>query len=100
MDVEEFNILYSKLLDKILSENKKAIIMGDFNIDLLKAKNKQPVEEFLQINLEHCYTPHITRPTRVTPHSKTLIDNIFTNFLDARPQAFLWIGFIIAFLRH
>ena len=28
-----------------------------------------------------------TRPTRITPNCKTLIDNIFTNFITAKPQA-------------
>ena len=28
------------------------------------------------------FKPHIITPTRITPQSKTLIDNIFTNFLD------------------
>ena len=56
--------------------------MGDFNIDLLKSKTDKDVEEFLQTNYSQFFKPTIVRPTRVTPHSKTLIDNIFTNSLE------------------
>ena len=37
---------------------------------------------FLQTNYSHFFKPSIVRPTRVTPLSKTLIDNIFTNSLE------------------
>ena len=82
MDIDEFNILYSNLLDKINSENKQALLMGDFNIDLLKADLKPSHNDFLETNLSRFFTPQITRPTRITPYSKTLIDNIFTNILS------------------
>ncbi|XP_066921410.1 uncharacterized protein [Clytia hemisphaerica] len=82
MDIDEFNILYSNLLDKINSDNKQAILMGDFNIDLLKADLKPSHKDFLETNLSRFFTPQITRPTRITPYSKTLIDNIFTNILS------------------
>lgn len=68
MDIDEFNILYSNLLDKINSENKKAITMGDFNIDLLKSDLKPSHNDFLEANLSKFFTPHITRLTRVTPY--------------------------------
>ena len=80
MDDREFTILYSNFLEKINSENKKAIILGDFNLDLIKASADNNIKDFLETNLSNYFIPHITRPTRITPYSKTLIDNIFTNF--------------------
>jgi len=53
MDRDEFSMQYTNLLDKIFSENKKAKIMGDFNLDLLKAETKPKIDEFLQSNLSH-----------------------------------------------
>ena len=82
MDTSEFNLIYNNLIEKISSENKQAFIMGDFNIDLLKCDSIQNNEDFLQTNFSSFYKPTIVRPTRITPHSKTLIDNIFTNTLE------------------
>ena len=38
--------------------------------------------DFLDKMLSASLKPHITTPTRINPRSKTLIDDIFTNFLD------------------
>ena len=82
MDIDKFNILYSQTLEKISTEGKEVILMGDFNINLLNTESHQESEDFLQNNLTHCLKPFITRPTRITAHSKTLIDNIFSNKFD------------------
>jgi len=36
-DLDSFNIMYSDLSEKINSENKEIVLMGDFNINLLNA---------------------------------------------------------------
>ena len=36
-------------------------------------------QEFLDSLFSHMFVPLITKPTRITSHSATLIDNIFTN---------------------
>ena len=82
MDIDEFNILYSDLVEKMAQENKKLVVMGDFNVDLLKSETDAKASTFLQNNLTSCLKPFITKPTRVTPHSKTLINNIFSNYLE------------------
>ena len=69
-DSDNFTSLYSNLLDKIISENKKAIIMGDFNYDLLRSESNEVIEDFLNMNLTHCFIPTISRPTRITPNLK------------------------------
>ena len=56
--------------------------MGDFNIDLLKSNSHTDTSNFLEQNLSSCIRPFILRPTRITPHSKTLIDNIYSNYLE------------------
>ena len=82
MNLCDFNILYEELLAKTRLENKNVFIVGDFNIDLLKTSSHVESDNFLTNNLSSCFRPLITRPTRITPHSKTLIDNIFTNNLE------------------
>ena len=56
--------------------------MGDFNINLLDYSTSPPVENLLNLQISRNYYPVITRPTRVTPLSCTLIDNIFSNRSD------------------
>ena len=51
--------------------------MGDFNIDLLKINEKEQISDFFDMLVSGGYIPRITLPTRVTEHSKTLIDNYF-----------------------
>lgn len=60
---------------------KEVFICGDFNIDLLKAKWHRPTENVLNTLYSLAFYPKITRPTRITSHSSSLIDNIFTNVL-------------------
>ena len=68
------------LLEKLTYENKQILIMGYFNINLLKYNNEN-TRNFLGTMVSYSYLPFINTPIRVTAHSKTLIDNIFYNKL-------------------
>ena len=57
--------------------------MGDYNIDLLKNDTHSPTNDFLDLNIHHTLLPAVTRPTRVTPSTATIIDNIFSNYIDS-----------------
>ena len=81
MKLSDFNDCYEHLLEKISLENKEVYLMGDFNADLLKCELHQDTNDLLELNLSHCQKPFIIRPTRITACSKTLIDNIYSNFL-------------------
>ena len=50
-------------------------------MDLLKADSNSATSEFLDFMYSYSYLPLISRPTRVTRTTATLIDNIFTNHL-------------------
>ena len=78
-DLGVFNTEISDLLDILKKENKLLYIMGDYNINLLNSDSHHPTGEFLDILYSNMLFPLITRPTRVTANSATLIDNIFTN---------------------
>ena len=56
--------------------------MGDFNINLLNYESYRDTNEFINSMVSHCLLPYILQPTRVTDHSTTVIDNIFTNATD------------------
>ena len=83
MHPSEFNKIYLKDLPEILShENKTIVIMGDFNIDLLKYDTEKDSAYFLDPMYASFLLPYISKPSPVTPHSKTLIDNIFSNNIE------------------
>ena len=77
--IQEFLNCINKLTSAISKENKHSYIMGDFNLDLLNYHSHQYTGEFLDIMYSNTFFPLITRPTRITSYSATLIDNIFTN---------------------
>nr|XP_047144679.1 uncharacterized protein LOC124818178 [Hydra vulgaris] len=77
-------MLKPKLLESVFVEiiipKKSNIIIGcDFNVDLLLANSDNSVSEFLDTIALNNFLPFISLPTRITNHSKTLIDNIFSN---------------------
>ena len=66
---------YSDMCSK-LQKHKHVIIGLDHNLDLLKSTRHSQTQQFLEITLEANLIPTITKPTRVTNTSATLIDNI------------------------
>ena len=74
-----FNDIVKTALAKIDKEKKFGYLLGDFNLDLLKSEIHNPTLDFLNSLFSYSFWPLITRPTRVTSSSATLIDNIFTN---------------------
>ena len=81
MALDEFNEDFlGPLLSSLSSEHHKLIyLMGDFNVDLLKIDEHIHSSLFLNALESHNLLPKILLPTRITPRSRTLIDNIFTN---------------------
>jgi hypothetical protein len=81
-DLDSFQNYLNSAIDKIHRQNKQCIVMGDFNLDLLKFESHAGTDEFMNNLGTHFFQPHILQPTRITNHSGTLIDNIFCNFLE------------------
>ena len=72
------------LLTKINHENKKNIIAGDYNLNLLIYTQIRGVREFLEGLLYKNFLSQITLATRVAQKTVSLIDNIFTNSEEDR----------------
>ena len=53
--------------------------MGNFDINLLKYYTEEDSADVLDSMYASLLLPYISTPSRVTPRSKTLIDNIFSN---------------------
>ena len=78
-----FNDEYLKdLATKIGNENKKHIITGDFNFDLINAETHNDTFNFLEIMTTNFLLPTITIPTRINPRNNSLIDNIFSSVVN------------------
>ena len=79
-DIKVFNTFAETLLCKIAkNENKLVYLMGDFNINLINEDIHVPITEFIDMLSSYSLYPSITKPTRITSKTATLIDNIFTN---------------------
>ena len=78
-DINIFNQYLESMLQIVKSEKKQVYLLGDWNINLLNADKHAPSQDFLNLMYSHSLFPVITKPTRVTSKSATLIDNIFTN---------------------
>ena len=69
---------YKNFVEEIKKIPNTEIILGmDHNMDLLKSHVHKKTQQFLNLNLDHDLFPVITRPTRITQSSATLMDNIF-----------------------
>ena len=81
-DLDVFITTLSEILHIINQENKNIILLGDFNIDLLKYETHMKTSDFLDEIFSFGLLPVITKPTRITDHSATLIDHIHTNLIN------------------
>ena len=67
------------IADALGRENAFCYLLGDFIINFLAANKHNTPNEVINLFLSFCFVPLIDRPTRVTEHPASLIDNIFTN---------------------
>ena len=81
---EAFNKLLESVLHKIERHSKKHChIAGDFNMDLLKHDNVTDYQDLINIMVKHNFVQIVSRPTRITDTSATLIDHVYTNNLES-----------------
>lgn len=73
--------IISSELDKITPPNNPVILMGDINVDnLVESEETRNLNGILtSYNIHRLHLP----PTRITTHSQTSIDFIFTNTNDS-----------------
>ena len=55
------------------------MISGDNNVDLLSHETYVPAQNLVNTFSQNGFVPVISRPTRITDHTATLIDHIFVN---------------------
>ena len=80
-DFHTFQEEFDEALEILRINQSPIYLCGDFNIDLLKINTKDHYNTFYNNLTAAGYLPRISLPTRVTSHSATLIDNIFSTEL-------------------
>ena len=85
--------IFTNWIDSMFSKfcNKVVVFCGDFNIDLLNPSNYSAIDTFINTMYSVSLFPKITRPSRITSYSATLIDNIFTNHIENKSESGLLI---------
>ena len=68
---------YGSIIDKLKPNNKRILIGTDQNFDYLKIDIVKATSDLLDRWIADSIIPTITKPTRVTHQSATLIDNIY-----------------------
>jgi hypothetical protein len=79
---DSFKNLMNEILENVNRENKLCYLMGDLNIDLFKSESCDFTNHFIEQLFMSSFFLLITKPTRITHHTATLTDNIFTNNLE------------------
>ena len=69
----DFIFLWDENLGVVLAENKEIIVTGDINCDYLKRNDNLSLKEIFSSN---GFSQLVSMATRITEHSKTLIDII------------------------
>jgi exonuclease III len=77
---DNFNTLFDMILNKLNRHSKKQVlIVGDFNIDHIQHDNDIHSQHLIDNTTSHGFIQVVSRPTRITDHSATLIDHVYTN---------------------
>ena len=69
----------SNLVSIINQSKKTCVFLGDFNIDILQYDSNSNGTSFVDAMFSDSFMPLITKRTRITDSSSTLIDNIYCN---------------------
>ena len=72
---------FSDRMGIIFKQNtrKQCILMGDFNLNLIKIDKHNQTNDFVHSLYYNAFYPTMSKPTRITEHSATLLYNIITN---------------------
>ena len=82
-DISNFIDYVESTFTKFNKDKYNVFLMGDFNIDLLQYDSHSYTNDFVNSMISlFFFRPYILQPSRVTDHSATIIDNIFSNITD------------------
>ncbi|MFN9955355.1 MAG: hypothetical protein ACK55I_19840, partial [bacterium] len=74
-----FSEILSNVLDDLSSFNVPIYLLGNLNLDVLQIDSSCNVSDYINLLFSYGLLQVITKPTRCTDHSATIIDHIITN---------------------
>ncbi len=89
---------FGELFDKLSGQHKNVIFGGDQNFDFLKINSHGATPDLSNKAFSSGLLPTITKPTRITHSSATLIDNIYINSVLANGT--ISLGIIVSDISH
>ena len=81
-NTNEFTNQLRDIIDRNSFTTQDTIITGDFNVCLLSEGHSQITSNFMNMMSSNFFRPLITRPTRFTENTATVIDHIWVNMPD------------------
>ncbi len=81
-------LLYN-LLNDLTDRNLTSFIHGDFNLDCLKYGSCQLATNYIDLLFSHGFLQTVSKPTRCTLNSATLIDHCLTNANNLSLKSFI-----------
>ena len=85
----QFADILTNLLAELGGSYDQVFLYGDFNLNALDLANNKFVSEYIETVFTHGFLQIITKPTRVSGNSATLIDHILTNSTAQNHDSFI-----------
>ena len=79
-------------LERLKNKGHEVFVLGDININFLKCNDDNYTSDYLDMLLDLSFMPLITKATRITNYTSTLIDHIYTNV----PEKIITTGICLA----
>jgi exonuclease III len=86
-----FQEKFEKITNQINQRGINSIISGDFNYNLFNINHHQETENYFSSLVAFGYNPMVTKATRITSHSCTLLDHIWTNYSNSHNESTTFI---------
>lgn len=86
-ELQDLLLRYSvKKINELLGiiSAKEQIVCGDFNINLVNSAAHSKTADFINMMYSNMLFPIITKPSRITTDTTTLIDDIFSNKIEVK----------------
>ena len=82
-DTNNFISLLDHVLNRLDRHSRKHVMFfGDANVDLIKYDTDSSSQNLIDTLAKYGFAQTVSKPTRVTDHSATLIDHVYTNNIE------------------
>ena len=75
----QFSEVLTNLLAVLSGNSEQVFIYGDFNLNVLEIENNNFISEYVETVFSFGFLQLVTRPTRISENSASIIDHILTN---------------------